>query len=30
VEALLVNHADKQHRRQNAAPKAQEDKRHAG
>ncbi|HSZ63956.1 MAG TPA: response regulator [Terriglobales bacterium] len=29
VEALLVNHADKQHR-QNAATKAQEDKRHTG
>jgi hypothetical protein len=30
VEALLVNHADKQHRRRNAAAKAQEDERHAG
>jgi CheY-like chemotaxis protein len=30
VEALLVNHADRQHRLQNAAPKAHEDKRPAG
>lgn len=30
VEALLVNHADKQHRRQNAGSRAQEDKRPAG
>jgi CheY-like chemotaxis protein len=30
VEAVLVTHADEQHRRQNAAAKAQEDNRHAG
>lgn len=30
VEALLINHADKQRRRQNAAAKAQENKRQAG
>lgn len=30
VEALLINHADKQQRRQNPASKAQENKRHVG
>jgi len=30
VEALLINHADKQRRRQNGASKAQENKRHVG